>query len=171
MELPSIFSLCIYPGNKLTVPFSISRRISNHRAVVILIFRKIRQVDCEFYVGINIHFRLFFHSSYFIRVNYVGENPLYELMVSTVTYRDLFSIQVVQQQCACRPLDLFLSTINLFVNGIHVRRAKHVRILPFRSTLRERFTSKDFSNSEITSFFRGTVAGVVDRKNNTLFEL
>lgn len=79
-------------GNKLTVPFSISRRISNHRAVVILIFRKIRQVDCEFYVGINIHFRLFFHSSYFIRVNYVGENPLYELMVSTVTYRDLFSI-------------------------------------------------------------------------------
>lgn len=86
-----VFILYLY-GNKLTVPFSISRRISNHRAVVILIFRKIRQVDCEFYVGINIHFRLFFHSSYFIRVNYVGENPLYELMVSTVTYRDLFSI-------------------------------------------------------------------------------
>lgn len=86
-----VFILYLY-GNKLMVPFSISRRISNHRAVVILIFRKIRQVDCEFYVGINIHFRLFFHSSYFIRVNYVGENPLYELMVSTVTYRDLFSI-------------------------------------------------------------------------------
>ena len=86
-----VFILYLY-GNKLTVPFSISRRISNHRAVVILIFRKTRQVDCEFYVGINIHFRLFFHSSYFIRVNYVGENPLYELMVSTVTYRDLFSI-------------------------------------------------------------------------------
>lgn len=86
-----VFILYLY-GNKLMVPFSISRRISNHRAVVILIFRKTRQVDCEFYVGINIHFRLFFHSSYFIRVNYVGENPLYELMVSTVTYRDLFSI-------------------------------------------------------------------------------
>lgn len=86
MELPYSFFLCIYHVNKLTVPFS----NQFHRAMVILIFRKISQVDCDFYAQINIRFRLFTLVFYPSELRW--RDPLYELMVSTVTYRDLFSI-------------------------------------------------------------------------------